>query len=127
MFQIKFFLTDLHILPPVVNKELFYFFYPLTSNTNRLPDNDNSPCFVYLPRIIVYIICLIVPNPVLYDFEWLNKLEKTEIIESVNRNIVDSFIKNIFVDNEKGVDIIYRYSDQYKLAEMYLKKQNDVV
>lgn len=62
-----------------------------------------------------------------YDFELLNKLEKTGIIESVNRNIVDSFIKNIFVDNEKGVDIIYRYSDQYKLTERYLKKQNDVV
>lgn len=62
-----------------------------------------------------------------YDFEWLNKLEKIGIIESVNRNIVDSFIKNIFVDNEKGVDIIYRYSDQYKLTERYLKKQNDVV
>lgn len=62
-----------------------------------------------------------------YDFEWLNKLEKIGIIESVNRNIVDSFIKNIFVDNEKGVDIIYRYSDHYKLTERYLKKQNDVV
>ncbi len=62
-----------------------------------------------------------------YDFEWLNKFKKTGIIESVDRNIVDSFIKNIFVDNEKGVDIIFRYSDQYKLAERYLKKQNDVV
>ena len=60
-------------------------------------------------------------------FEWLKKLEKTGIIEAVNRNIVDSFIKNIFVDNEKGVDIIFRYSDQYKLAERYLKKQNNVI
>ena len=40
-----------------------------------------------------------------YDFEWINKFKKTGIIESVDRNIVDSFIKNIFVDNEKGVDI----------------------
>ena len=55
------------------------------------------------------------------------KIRKNRIIESVNRNIVDSFVKNIFVDNEKGVDIIFRYSDQYKLAERYLKKQNDVV
>lgn len=29
--------------------------------------------------------------------------------------------------NEKGVDVIFRYTDQYKLVEMYLKKQNDVV
>jgi hypothetical protein len=49
------------------------------------------------------------------------------MIESVDRNTVDSFIKNIFVDNEKGVDIIFRYSDQYKLAERYLKKQNNVI
>ena len=62
-----------------------------------------------------------------YDFEWLNKFKKTGMIESVDRNTVDSFIKNIFVDNEKGVDIIFRYSDQYKLAERYLKKQNNVI
>ena len=38
----------------------------------------------------------------------------------------DVMIINKYI-NEKGVDIIFRYSDQYKLAERYLKKQNDVV
>ena len=37
----------------------------------------------------------------------------------------DVMIINKYI-NEKGVDIIFRYSDQYKLAERYLKKQNNV-
>lgn len=62
-----------------------------------------------------------------YNFDWLDKFKRLGIIESVDRNIVDSFIENIFVDNEKGVDIIFRYNDQYKLAVEYLKNQNIVV
>lgn len=41
-----------------------------------------------------------------YNFDWLDKFKRLGIIESVDRNIVDSFIENIFVDNEKGVDIM---------------------
>ena len=43
------------------------------------------------------------------------------------RNIVDSFIKDIFVNNEKGVDIIFRYKDEYENAERYLKSKNNVI
>ena len=62
-----------------------------------------------------------------YSLDWLKQFKKIERVETIDRNIVDSFIENIIVNNEKGVDIIFRYNDQYKLAERYLKSQNDVV
>ena len=62
-----------------------------------------------------------------YNLDWLNQFKKIGRIEVIDRNIVDSFIENIIVNDEKGVDIIFRYNDQYKLAERYLKSQNDVV
>ena len=37
--------------------------------------------------------------------------------EVIDRNIVDSFIENIIVNDEKGVDIIFRYKDQYKFEK----------
>ena len=62
-----------------------------------------------------------------YNLDWINQFKKIGKIEAVDRNIVDSFIENIIVNDEKGVDIIFRYKDQYKFAERYLKSQNDVV
>lgn len=62
-----------------------------------------------------------------YNLDWINQFKKIGRIEVIDRNIVDSFIENIIVNDEKGVDIIFRYKDQYKLAERYLKSQNDVV
>ncbi len=62
-----------------------------------------------------------------YNLEWLDNFKKIEKIEIIDRNVVDSFIENIFVDDEKGVDIIFRYNDQYKFVKGYLKSQNNVV
>lgn len=52
-----------------------------------------------------------------YNLDWINNFKKTGKIKTIDRNIVDSFIKDIFVNNEKGVDIIFRYKDEYENAE----------
>lgn len=62
-----------------------------------------------------------------YNLDWINNFKKTGKIKTIDRNIVDSFIKDIFVNNEKGVDVIFRYKDEYENAERYLKSKNNVV
>jgi hypothetical protein len=41
-----------------------------------------------------------------YNLDWINQFKKIEKIEVIDRNIVDSFIENIMVNDEKGVDIM---------------------
>lgn len=62
-----------------------------------------------------------------YNLEWINQFKKIEKLQEIDRNIVDSFIKNIFVNDDKSVDIIFRYKDEYKNAIGYLKSQNNVL
>ena len=62
-----------------------------------------------------------------YNLDWINNFKKMGRIKTIDRNIVDSFIKDIFVNNEKGVDIIFRYKDEYENAERYLKSKNNVI
>ena len=62
-----------------------------------------------------------------YNLEWINQVKKIGKLQEIDRNIVDSFIKNIFVNDDKSVDIIFRYKDEYKNAIGYLKSQNNVL
>jgi len=62
-----------------------------------------------------------------YNLDWLNQFRKTGRIQEIDRNIVDSFIENIYVNDDKSIEIIFRYAEQYKFALEYLKSQNDVV
>ena len=62
-----------------------------------------------------------------YNLEWMNQFKKIERLQELDRNVVDSFIKNIFVNNDKSVEIIFRYNDEYKKAIEYLKSQNNVI
>jgi len=62
-----------------------------------------------------------------YNLEWINKFKKIGVIEQLDRNIVDSFIENIYVGNDKDVEIVFRFKDQYKVALEYLKNQKNVL
>ncbi len=62
-----------------------------------------------------------------YNLEWINKFKKIGGIEQLDRNIVDSFIENIYVGNDKDVEIVFRFKDQYKVALEYLKNQKNVL
>ena len=62
-----------------------------------------------------------------YNLEWIEQFRKTKQIKKIDRNIVDSFIKNIYVNEDRSVEIEFRYKDEYKVALSYLKNQNSVV
>lgn len=62
-----------------------------------------------------------------YNLDWINNFKTNQKIDEVDRNIVDSFIKNIFVNDDKSVEIVFRYKDQYEDAIRYLKNRDNVV
>ena len=62
-----------------------------------------------------------------YNLDWLEHFKKIEKITKLDRNIIDSFIENIYVDDNKGIEILFRYKDQYKEAINYLKNTKDMI
>ena len=57
------------------------------------------------------------------DLNWLEKFKATNKINEIDRNIVEQFIENIYVNNDKTVEIRLKYKDQYEDAIIYLKNQ----
>lgn len=63
----------------------------------------------------------------LYNLEWMEQFKKNKTINNIDRNIVDNFIENIFVTNDKSVVIKFRFKDEYEFAVRYLQNQNNMV
>lgn len=61
----------------------------------------------------------------IYNLDWLENFKKYKQLTLIDRNIVNSFTKNIFVGNDKHVEICFRYKDQYEDVLNYLKKNNN--
>lgn len=61
------------------------------------------------------------------SLEWIKKFKKIRKFDEINRSIVDEFIENIFVNNDKRVEVVFRYKEQYEDAIRYLKTQNNVI
>lgn len=57
----------------------------------------------------------------MFKFKNIKKLEK------IDRNVVDSFISNIYVNDDKSIDIDFRYNEQYKIALEYLKNSKNMI
>lgn len=62
-----------------------------------------------------------------YNLDWINKFKNIGKLEEIDRNIVDSFIENIYVNDDKTVEILFRYKEQYKFALEYLKSQSNML
>lgn len=62
-----------------------------------------------------------------YNLDWIKQFKSLGKIKKIDRNIVDSFIKKIFINNDRSVDIIFRYNDEYKNAIEYLKRKKNVI
>ena len=62
-----------------------------------------------------------------YNLDWIKSFQKVGKIEKIDRNIIDSFIENIYIGNNKDVEIAFRFQDQYKVALEYLKNQKNVL
>lgn len=58
-----------------------------------------------------------------YNLEWMKQLKKTGVIKEVDRNIVDCFIDNIYVNNDKSVNINLKFKSEYKNTLRYLKNK----
>ena len=57
----------------------------------------------------------------------MEQFKKNKTINNIDRNIVDNFIENIFVTNDKSVVIKFRFKDEYEFAVRYLQNQNNMV
>ena len=55
------------------------------------------------------------------NLDWLNRFKKLGHINEINRNIVDEFISNIYVYEDKNIEIQFRYKDQFEELVNYLK------
>ena len=62
-----------------------------------------------------------------YNLEWIEKFKNIKKLEKVDRNVVDSFISNIYVNDDKSIDIDFRYNEQYKIALEYLKNSKNMI
>ena len=62
-----------------------------------------------------------------YNLEWLEHFKNIKKLDKIDRNIVDSYISNIYVNEDGSIDIIFRYNEQYKIALEYLKTQKNMI
>lgn len=62
-----------------------------------------------------------------YNLEWIEKFKDIKRLEKIDRNVVDSFISNIYVNDDKSIDIDFRYNEQYKIALEYLKNTKNMI
>ena len=58
-----------------------------------------------------------------YNIEWMKQFKKTGVIKEIDRNIVDCFIDNIYVNNDKSININLKFKSEYKNALRYLKNK----
>ena len=58
-----------------------------------------------------------------YNLEWMKQLKKTGVIKEVDSNIVDCFIDNIYVNNDKSVNINLKFKSEYENTLRYLKNK----
>lgn len=61
------------------------------------------------------------------SLDWINVFKKTGTISEINRNVVNEFIENIFVHEDKNIEIDLRFKVQYEDLAKYLKSQNSMI
>ena len=66
-------------------------------------------------------------NEKTFNLDWLNNLKKLEKLDSINKLIVDEFIENIYIHEDRRIKIDFKYIDQYNEAIRYLKSGKSMV
>ncbi len=61
------------------------------------------------------------------DYEWIKNYKKNRSISKVIRNIVNEFIEDIIVDDNRNIKIIFKYKDKFEEAIKFLKTHNSVI
>ena len=62
-----------------------------------------------------------------FNLNWLKEIKKLNKINTITRNVVDEFIQNIYVCEDKNIKIEFKYKDQYEEAIKYLKTQKSMI
>ena len=62
-----------------------------------------------------------------FNLDWLKEIKKLNKINTITRNVVDEFIQNIYVCEDKNIKIEFKYKDQYEEAIRYLKSQKSMI
>lgn len=61
------------------------------------------------------------------NLNWLYKLRDLEKIERLNKKIIDEFIDNIFINEERKIKVVFKYNNQYEDLIKYLKLQKCMI
>ena len=63
------------------------------------------------------------PETCLFD----DKLKKYKHLTNVDRNIIENFVDNIYVYNDKSIDIEFKFKSEYEEALSYLKNSKNMI
>lgn len=61
------------------------------------------------------------------SLDWINNFKNTGTITEINRNVVDEFIENIYINEDKKIEIKLRFKNQYEDLLKCLKNQNIMI
>lgn len=56
--------------------------------------------------------------------EWLNKYSDGNMLETLDKRIVDDLIEDIVIDKERNIKVIFKDEDKYFEALDFINKQN---
>ncbi len=59
--------------------------------------------------------------------DWLNDLKIYEQINVITKCIVDEFIQNIYICEDKSIKIEFKYGERYNDASSYLKLEKNMI
>ena len=62
-----------------------------------------------------------------YNLKWIDKLKKYKHLTNVDRNIIENFVDNIYVYNDKSIDIEFKFKSEYEEALSYLKNSKNMI
>lgn len=61
------------------------------------------------------------------NLEWIKRFKKVGKLETLNKSIIDEFIDNIYVDDDRNIRIEFKFKSNYEEAIMYLKNKENMV
>lgn len=54
--------------------------------------------------------------------KWIRQMKSVEVTDTLTKAIADATIENVFIHENKAVEIIFKYHDIFKLTERYLSE-----
>ncbi len=55
---------------------------------------------------------------------WIEHFKKAKNVNTLSRTIIDEFIDNILIDQNGGINIIFKYKNEYNVALKFLDSYN---